>query len=161
MDKYTVTVYNTCTGRYEEVEVTQEVYEVYKRTWWNIEKDDQRFHKFQSTFSELIGTEGIENFHEFVSLSKRKYEEELFEDSGKEREEFVRKALLKLNESESALITAIFYDGKTEFELAEAFHITHQAVNRRKKRCLRKLRKIILEFYAEKGCNFETSFRYK
>lgn len=161
MDKFTVTVFNTCTGRYEEVEVTQEVYEVYKRTWWNIEKDDQRFHKFQSTFSELIGSEGIDNFDEFVSMSKRKYEEEFFEDASEERIKLVKQALKTLRESDLKVITSIFYDNKTEEELAEALHVTHQAISKRKKRCLRKLRKKILEFYAEKGCKFETSFRYK
>lgn len=36
--KFTLWVYKTLTGQHEEVEVYEEVYRIYKRTQWNIEK---------------------------------------------------------------------------------------------------------------------------
>lgn len=37
--KYYLTVFNTCTGVYETVEVTKEVYIGYKRSKWKIENN--------------------------------------------------------------------------------------------------------------------------
>lgn len=42
-DKYIIIVPNTFTGKKEEVEVSKEVFEVYKRTAWRMKKDDKRY----------------------------------------------------------------------------------------------------------------------
>lgn len=35
---YTLTVFNTCTSQYEDIEVTKEVYNEFRRGEWRIEK---------------------------------------------------------------------------------------------------------------------------
>lgn len=37
---YTLTVFNTCTSQYEDIEVTKEVYNEFRRREWRIEKND-------------------------------------------------------------------------------------------------------------------------
>ena len=160
-NSYVLNVYNTCTGRYEDVPVTKEVYAVYKRTGWNLEDDDKRFHKFQSTETELIGSNGLNNFHEVIEASERNYEEDDYEDASEERIRFVRKALDTLRKSDKEIITAIFYDDMTELEVAKERHVSRQCIHTHKKRILARLRKKILSFYAENGCFFETSSHYK
>lgn len=39
---YTLTVYNTLTRKNEEIEVSEEVYQTYRRTAWNIDDNMQR-----------------------------------------------------------------------------------------------------------------------
>ena len=64
--KYYLTVFNTCTGVYETVEVTKEVYIGYKRSKWKIENNDRSFYKHEIQFSGLIGGDdgSFDNFKE-------------------------------------------------------------------------------------------------
>lgn len=52
---YTLTVFNTCTSQYEDVEVTKEVYNEFRRGEWRIEKNDDKHRANETPFSELIG----------------------------------------------------------------------------------------------------------
>lgn len=65
--KYYLTVYNTCTGVYETVEVTKEVYIGYKRSKWKIENNDRSFYKHEIQLSGLIGGDdgSFDYFKEF------------------------------------------------------------------------------------------------
>ena len=47
MNKYIISVRNTANGKYENVEVTEEVYRAYMRTGWNIKDNDESFFKHQ------------------------------------------------------------------------------------------------------------------
>lgn len=60
--------------------------------------------------------------------------------------EIVRKALSFLNPEERELINLLFYQEKTEQEVGILLHISQQAVNKRKKTVLIKLRKLLKEF---------------
>ena len=60
--------------------------------------------------------------------------------------EIVRKALSFLNPEERELINLLFYQEKTEREVGILLHISQQAVNKRKKTVLIKLRKLLKEF---------------
>lgn len=66
--KYTLIVFNTCTQKYEEVTVTEEVYRAYCRTGWNIKDNDQSFFDHEIQLSGMIGSQdgAYENFREFV-----------------------------------------------------------------------------------------------
>ena len=68
---FKLSVFNTITRRYEEIEVTEEIYREYKRTEWAIENDDRSFREHQISFSCLIGGESnnYETFDEFVRAS--------------------------------------------------------------------------------------------
>lgn len=65
---YTLTVFNTCTSQYEDVEVTREVYNEFRRGEWRIEKNDDKHRANETPFSELIGGDdgAFENFQEFL-----------------------------------------------------------------------------------------------
>lgn len=52
-DKYIIIVPNTFTGKKEEVEVSKEVFETYKRTAWRMRKDDKRFEARTLSLSEF------------------------------------------------------------------------------------------------------------
>ena len=148
---YVLNVYNTCTGRYEEVEVTKEVYTVYKRTGWNLEYDNKRFHKFQSTQTEFEGIDGSGAFEATVDNYKLRNEEDDFEDSSKERIEFVRMAVNTLRKTDREVITALFFKDKTETEAAEELHVSRMSIHKRKVRILKKLKREILNLYADQG----------
>lgn len=61
------TVFNTCTSQYEDIEVTKEVYNEFRRGEWRIEKNDDKHGANETPFSELIGGDdgAFENFQEF------------------------------------------------------------------------------------------------
>ncbi|MCU6720883.1 hypothetical protein OCV67_13230 [Porcipelethomonas ammoniilytica] len=61
MNKYIISVRNTANGKYENVEVTEEVYRAYMRTGWNIKDNDESFFKHQIQFSALLGNWTIVN----------------------------------------------------------------------------------------------------
>ena len=65
---YTLNVLNTCTSQYEDVEVTKEVYDEYRRGEWRIKKNDDRHKAHETPFSELTGGDNgaFENFKEFA-----------------------------------------------------------------------------------------------
>ena len=110
-----LSVYNTLTGEYEGVPVTEEVYHAYRRTGWNMMKNDAK-HSVAIPFSNLIGGDdgAFENFGEFVS------------DNGNPPhtvEDRMSKAVLHrilsaLPEAEKRLIAALVVDGKSEREYA-------------------------------------------
>ncbi len=59
--KYILNVYNTQTGCYEDVEVTEKVYKAYIRSYWNEAKNDKKYYKHN--FS--LNTENLrERFNE-------------------------------------------------------------------------------------------------
>lgn len=51
--KYTLNIYNTCTGCYEDVEVSEEVYKEYKRSYWREKKNNQKHAYYEIPFSSL------------------------------------------------------------------------------------------------------------
>lgn len=55
--KYTLFVFNTCTQKYEEVTVSEEVYRTYCRTGWNIKDNDQSFFDHEIQLSGRIGSQ--------------------------------------------------------------------------------------------------------
>lgn len=72
MNKKTLKVYDTCTGKYVDIEVSTEIYEAYMRTGWNIHDNNESFYEHEIQFSALIGGKNdcFENFHEFVTGSE-------------------------------------------------------------------------------------------
>lgn len=68
-NKYKLNVYNTITKKYDEVEISEELYNVYRRTGWNIENNDKRYFDHGIQMSSLIGGDdgAYENFKEFIN----------------------------------------------------------------------------------------------
>ena len=69
MKKYIISIKNTFSGKYENIEVSEEVYTAYMRTGWNIKDNDDSFFKHQIQFSALLGNidDAVENFKEFIN----------------------------------------------------------------------------------------------
>ena len=65
----TINVYNTISKKNEDIEVKVEVYTTYRRTQWNMNKNDAKHAYYTILFSDMKCPEGesIENFKEFAS----------------------------------------------------------------------------------------------
>ena len=141
--KYTLTVYNTVTHRNEEVEVTREVYQAYRRTGWGIENNDASFFAHEIQMSGLIGGEegAYENFKEFIDT------ENIPDNTVLKIMEIdaLLKALSVLSDADNELVQALFYDGLTEQEYAVQVGISQQMISRKKQRILKSLKKLLSE----------------
>lgn len=112
MKKYIFNVYNSVSGEFEDVKVTEDVYNAYRRSGWNVEKNDSKHSANSTPFSALIGGDdgAYENFSEFVSET----DNPLLIVSDKLARQSLYRALNVLSDEETALITALFFEGKTE-----------------------------------------------
>lgn len=144
MNKYIISVRNTANGKYENVEVTEKVYKAYMRTGWNIKDNDESFFKHQIQFSALLGNidDDVENFKEFQNIKLDT--EEIAEMNIQLKMLF--KALRKLSSDELELITQIYFEDKTEVECAEKYGTSQQFINKKKKRILDKLHKLLKSY---------------
>lgn len=138
---YKLQVINTCTQCYEEITVTQAVYDMYRRSRWNIEDSDKSFHKHEIQFSSLTGAQdaGFENFKEFIDSANTP--EQLVLQSMEMNSLY--QAISALSDSDQALIQGLFFDGMTEREYAEKLGIYHNAVHEQKVRIIKKLQKLL------------------
>lgn len=141
MSKNIVSVYDTITKRYVEIEVSEKIRTSYNRTQWNIDDNDKSFYKHEIQFSALKGNiDGeLENFHELHT------ENDAVEKSVIQNIEFGRlyKCLDKLTDDERRLIAMIYFENKTEAECASLLHTTQQNINKKKRRILCKLNKLL------------------
>lgn len=138
---YTLTVFNTCTSQYEDVEVTREVYNEFRRGEWRIEKNDDKHRANETPFSELIGGDdgAFENFSEFIDNSLNP--ECIFAEHAKIKALY--SAMSMFSDVDKQLLQALFFDGLTEREYAELTGVFRNAVHKRKVRILAKLKKIM------------------
>ena len=128
MKKYIINVKNTFTDKYENIEVSEEVYTAYMRTGWNIKDNDDSFFKHQIQFSVLLGNldDAIENFTELMN-SKEDIEEiaELNIEL-----KILFKAMKQLSNDELKLISLIYFEDKTERECAEIYNISQKNIKK-------------------------------
>lgn len=143
---YLLKVYNTMTGEYESVQVTKEIFDAYRRTAWNIRADDRRFYAHQTQFSVLMGSEedNFDNFQEFID-QERTPENSYLEESLRQS---LRNILNLLTPDEYRLIYALFFQGLSEEAYGQKIGVSQQAVHKRKKRILKKIR----SFWELEGC---------
>ena len=129
--KYKVSVFNTLTSQYEEVEVSKEVFDEYRRGLWRIKKNNKKHCKHTTPFSGLKGfNEESENFHELIDEGSDPIDEISFE-----------MVLDSLNEIERDMVEAIVLRGESKSDYAKAHQITKQAVGQKLQRILKKLEK--------------------
>lgn len=139
--KYYLYVHNTMTGKTEKVEVTKDVYIVYRRTEWNIRDNDESFSKHEIQFSSLIGGENgnYENFHEFVDFESTLdviYEKEMLY----KKLNFI---IESLSSKDKELLCALFEDGLTELDYASKINVSQQAISKKKLKILKKIKKLL------------------
>ncbi len=141
MRAFTLSIYNYASGEYEDVEVTEEVYNAYRRTEWNMDKNDSKHSTNTTPFSNLIGGDkgAYENFSEFISDEHNPV--------GIVMDKLCREALLcalkTLSDDEYRLIFALYIKGKTEREYAKETGIPQKTINDKKHRIIKKLKKIM------------------
>lgn len=141
MKKYIISVKNTFSGKYENIEVSEEVYTAYMRTGWNIKDNDDSFFKHQIQFSALLGNidDAVNNFKELMNAKDDT--EEIVELNADLK--MLCKAMKKLGKEELQLISLIYFENKTERECAEIYAISQKNINKKKKAILCKLNKLI------------------
>lgn len=141
MSKNIVSVYDTITKRYVEIEVSEKIRTYYNRTQWNIDDNNKSFYKHEIQFSALKGNINgeFESFQEFRTenddVERRVIQNIKFEK--------LYSCLNELSEDERRLIFAIYFENKTENEVAYFLHTTQQNINKKKRRILCKLNKLL------------------
>ena len=141
MSKNIVSVYDTITKRYVEIEVIEKIRTYYNRTQWNIDDNNKSFYKHEIQFSALKGNINgeLENFQEFRTENDD-VERRVIQNIKCEK---LYSCLNELSEDERRLIFAIYFENKTENEVAYFLHTTQQNINKKKRRILCKLNKLL------------------
>lgn len=149
-------------GTYSEI--TYNDFELKKKT--DLVFAEKHFLRFRNVLMEVSETEYTDYYRErnharYLIRRDRKHrlrsldaiDTETVADDGEDvsqlvcaREEIraLRKSLGMLGDEERKLIDALFYRGMTERELARQYGITQKAVDKRKKKAIKKLREILL-----------------
>ena len=141
MENRTLRVYDTTTGKVVEIEASQEIYDAYMRTFWNIHDNNESFFAHEIQFSQLIGgnESAYENFREFITK-----QDPTFEEAVKNTYiEKVLEAVKKLKGSDRELIEIIYFKNMTERECAKYYGISCKNIHKKKVRILSKLYKLI------------------
>ena len=141
MSKNIVSVYDTITKRYVEIEVSEKIRTYYNRTQWNIDDNNKSFYKHEIQFSALKGNINgeLENFQEFRTENDD-VERRVIQNIKCEK---LYSCLNELSEDERRLIFAIYFENKTENEVAWFLHTTQQNIHKKKRRILCKLNKLL------------------
>lgn len=144
--EYTITVFNTCTSEYEDVQVTKAVYDEYRRGEWRISKNDAKHRANETLFSALLGNDdgACENFREFIEAGN---DPELLIEK-QELFKTLHSILDGLKPEDRRLIHALFFEGMNEYAYADLLGVSHQRINKRKQIIFKKIRKKLREM----GC---------
>jgi RNA polymerase sigma factor (sigma-70 family) len=118
----------------QKVLVSEEVYRAYTRPLWR-ERKGARRRALREVSLERLNEKGYDIEDEGEVVDEIATDRVLLET--------LAKALERLTVEERELIGAFFNAQKSERDIADALHITHQAVNKRKRRIFEKLRGIL------------------
>ncbi|MDR0852118.1 MAG: hypothetical protein LBN36_06460 [Clostridiales Family XIII bacterium] len=139
---FEVCVFNTLTGAYEYVEVTEEVFHAFQRSGWHIDYTNRRFQQFESRFSELRGPGGS-SFEDSSALAfDVDFAQIVMTEQAKAA---LAKAIRQLSKDELCLIKAVFIDGKSVRGYAKEIGMPMMTVQNRKKQLLKKIRYVMKE----------------
>lgn len=133
-EKFTVTVFNTMSQKEEEVEVSEKVYNEFRRGIWRIEKNEKKHTDHTIPFSALIIEDGSSenNIAEFVDMT---YSPEAVFD----RRELLR-TVCALAPKDRNLIIALFYYHMSSRRYAEKINRSQTWIQKRKWKILEKLK---------------------
>lgn len=136
-------IYDPATGTYVDIEVSNAVYNCYRRTAWSIRYNDRQFYAHEIQFSSLLGgSDGaLENFREFLS---EEMDPEYILCLGVP-EQALSNALAQLTPAELQLLQALALDGQTEREYARQTGLPQKTVHNRKARAIRTLKQHLLQ----------------
>ena len=144
MKKNIVRVYDTMSKEYVDVEVSEEVRIHYNRTQWNIDDNNESFYNHEIQFSALVGGKDgtFENFREFIT----EYDDIEKKAAHKMLVEKLYDCLIFLPESDRELIEMLYFEDMTERECAKFYGVNQKNINKKKKRILYKLYKLLKGF---------------
>lgn len=134
------------------IEVTEEIYQVYmqgdrKMRYLETDLKIERTILDESGRIQQIIPSREDSLDRLVEDNARQFEDtrESVEDAvlRKLAEDDLRRALTKLTDEEYALVSALFYEGRTERDYAKELGVSQVAVHKRKQRILKKLKGIL------------------
>ena len=140
-EKHMLNIYNPTNKQAEQIEVSEAVYNEYRRGGWKIENNDRRFRRRETSFTDLKGgiNGAYENFDEFRSEEDNPallVVEKLFLQN-------LQQVLSDLTDDERELLHAFFFEGKSERRVAAEMDMPRMTIRDRKAKLLRKMRKIL------------------
>ena len=142
--KFTLTTFNTLSGKYEEVPVTEEVYRFYRRSRWNERHGNSMFQRNEITESRFRLINNTEDAEFIINGCPDNGAETIFfQDYEKER---IRAAIEELSFKYRELIYALFFEGMSERQYSKSRGIPLMTVNNRKRVAFRLLRGKLNEF---------------
>ena len=133
--KYTLNIYNTCIGCYEDVEVSEKVYIAFKRSYWNEKKSDKRYYDHTFPISALDGA---------VS------QEDRFNEMGDDSSDFsgliadrdlCERLLSCLSDTARRRIELYYFYGYKMSEIAQMEGVSTQKISVSIKRAIEKMKK--------------------
>ena len=148
MENKILKVYDTITRKLVDIEVSQDIYDEYKKLEWRIKEKNRSFYEHEVQFSMLIGNSNgsLENFKEFVSDPEEIVDRVV--DIALTEKLIECFALLKPHEKQ--LLKMLFFDELTEKECGTYFNCSQVNIHKAKHRVLSKLYKLLNNHY-EKG----------
>ena len=141
---YTLNVYNTLTGQYETVSVSENIYRIVKRSQWNIRDNQRKFYKHEIQMSALLGgdEEAYLNFREFID------EVETPENISirKETSRIIRMVLNCLTPSMKKRVILRYIEGLTIKQISEREGVSEDSIKESLDHAKKKIRKNLKKF---------------
>lgn len=133
--KYTLNIYNTCTGCCEDVEVSEEVYIAFKRSYWNEKKSDKRYYDHTFPISALDG-----------AASQEERFDEMADDSSDfsvliADRDLCERLLSSLSDKARQRIELYYFYGYKMSEIAQMEGVSTQKISVSIKRAIEKMKK--------------------
>lgn len=133
--KYTLNIYNTCTGCCEDVEVSEEVYIAFKRSYWNEKKSDKRYYDHSFPISALDG-----------AASQEERFDEMADDSSDfsvliADRDLCERVLSSLSDKARQRIELYYFYGYKMSEIAQMEWVSTQKISVSIKRAIEKMKK--------------------
>lgn len=128
-----------------QVEVTTQVYQEYYRPQWREEKCKQRDAKrlLSSDYEYGSGEGDTTTMQDYMADPKPTPEERYIKE---EENKLLQEALSILSEEKRALIKALYYDEKSERDVAEETGIARTTLNYQRKKALKEMRQYMEKY---------------
>lgn len=117
------------------LKVSREVFRVCKGSYQKILKDNYRDSDVIQHYEDVDAVYPYMLKKEKINITEYLYMKDLYKQ--------LHSALLVLSENERKIIQWIYFDGKTEQEVASLLYISQPTLNYRKKQILKKLKKFL------------------
>lgn len=135
-------IFDPATGSYHDVEVSQEVYDFFRRNAWAIRRNDTRFYTHEIQFSSLKGgqDDSFERFDEF-STSKSDPQELLCLEAEQAR---LINAFQGLSSDDQDLLYWLVIEGRSERWYGKRMNMHFMTIHNRKISALQRFQRLYL-----------------